>query len=127
MCEARDVKGLYKKARDGLISGFTGVSQDYEAPQNPDLAVTTVNQSIQESTHRVIDLLEQENIIPRNLRDVEIVRTNFALIYHFSVLTITRKKNHSFSLDSGVICFAKPKGGGDWRIKIVAIFGDINR
>lgn len=73
MCEARDVKGLYKKARDGLISGFTGVSQDYEAPQHPDLVVKTVNISIQESTNRVIDFLEQENIIPKNLREVEVV------------------------------------------------------
>lgn len=73
VCEARDVKGLYKKARDGLISGFTGVSQDYEAPQNPDLAVTTVNMSIQESTNRLIDFLEDENIIPRNLREIEVV------------------------------------------------------
>lgn len=73
MCEARDVKGLYKKARDGLISGFTGVSQDYEAPQNPDLTVTTINVSIQESTHRVIDFLEQENILPKNLREFDMV------------------------------------------------------
>lgn len=73
VCEARDVKGLYKKARDGLISGFTGVSQKYEAPKNPDLAVTTVNQSIQDSTNRLIDFLEDENIIPKNLREIETV------------------------------------------------------
>lgn len=64
---------MYKKARDGLISGFTGVSQDYEAPQNPDLTVTTINVSIQESTHRVIDFLEQENILPKNLREFDMV------------------------------------------------------
>lgn len=74
MCEARDVKGLYKKAREGLISGFTGVSQNYDIPKNPDLDVKTKDISIQESTNRVIELLEQENIIPRNLREVEVVR-----------------------------------------------------
>lgn len=73
MCEARDVKGLYKKAREGSIAGFTGVSQDYEAPQNPNLVVTTEGVSIRESTNRLIDLLEQENVIPKNLRDIEVV------------------------------------------------------
>lgn len=73
VCEARDVKGLYKKARDGLISGFTGVSQDYESPQSPDLTVTTVNVSIQDSTNLVIDFLENENIIPKNLREFDSV------------------------------------------------------
>lgn len=71
VCEKRDVKGLYKKARDGLISGFTGVSQEYQAPQVPDLTVTTENMSIQESTNRVIDFLEEQNVLPRNLREVE--------------------------------------------------------
>lgn len=74
VCEARDVKGLYKKAREGSIAGFTGVSQDYEEPQAPDLIVTTENLSVQESTNRVIDLLEMENIIPKNLRNIEVVR-----------------------------------------------------
>lgn len=73
VCEARDVKGLYKKARGGLISGFTGISQDYEAPENPDIVVTTVNQSIQESVNHLITFLENENIIPKNLRQPELV------------------------------------------------------
>lgn len=73
VCEKRDVKGLYKKARDGLISGFTGISQDYEAPQTPDLEITTVNLSIQESTNLVIDFLEKQNVIPKNLREIEVV------------------------------------------------------
>lgn len=77
VCEKRDVKGLYKKARDGLISGFTGVSQEYQAPKNPDLTVTTENMSIQESTNRVIDYLEEQNIIPRNLREVE--KVNYSI------------------------------------------------
>lgn len=73
VCEARDVKGLYKKAREGSITGFTGVSQDYEPPQNPDLIVKTEGMSIVESTKRLIELLENENIIPKNLNEVEVV------------------------------------------------------
>lgn len=74
MCEARDVKGLYKKARNGLISGFTGVSQAYEVPQNPDLVVTTVGKSIEDSVNYLIDFMESQNVIPVNLREVDAVR-----------------------------------------------------
>lgn len=77
VCEARDVKGLYKKAREGAITGFTGVSQDYEAPQTPDIIVRTEGLSIIDSTNFLVDLLERENIIPKDLRKVEIVsKTN---------------------------------------------------
>lgn len=76
VCEARDVKGLYAKARKGEISGFTGVSQDYEAPQSPDLVVETENMEIPQSTNRVIEFLENENVIPKNLRDVAVVSIN---------------------------------------------------
>lgn len=41
VCESRDVKGLYKKARAGEIKNFTGISDPYEAPENPDLEVRT--------------------------------------------------------------------------------------
>lgn len=73
VCEKRDVKGLYKKARNGLITGFTGIDQAYEEPKNADLRVTTENNSIQESTYQVIEFLEQQNVIPRNLREIEVV------------------------------------------------------
>lgn len=76
MCEARDVKGLYAKARKGEISGFTGVSQDYEAPQNPDLVVKTVDMKITDSTNLLVQFLENENIIPKNLRRVDVVSDN---------------------------------------------------
>jgi len=58
ICEARDVKGLYKKARAGEIKGFTGIDSPYEAPQNPDIEVKTENQTIEES----VDLIYQEII-----------------------------------------------------------------
>lgn len=73
VCEKRDVKGLYKKARKGLITGFTGIDQVYEEPKNADLKVTTENNSIQESTYQVIEFLEKQNIIPPNLREIEVV------------------------------------------------------
>jgi len=62
ICEQRDVKGLYKKARAGQIADFTGISSPYEPPQNPELIVSTgkealdtcVQQAIAEMTHRGI-------------------------------------------------------------------------
>jgi 3'-phosphoadenosine 5'-phosphosulfate synthase len=70
VCESRDVKGLYKKAREGAIQGFTGVTQAYEAPEHPDLVVSTEDVSIQESTQRVIELLVKEGIIPKSIIDI---------------------------------------------------------
>lgn len=49
ICETRDVKGLYKKARAGEIKGFTGIDSPYEAPLNPEIEIFTANQSIEES------------------------------------------------------------------------------
>uniref|UniRef100_A0A336MY56 CSON009672 protein n=1 Tax=Culicoides sonorensis TaxID=179676 RepID=A0A336MY56_CULSO len=69
VCESRDVKGLYKKAREGAIQGFTGVTQAYEAPEHPDLIVPTENFSIKESTGKVMDLLVKNNIIPEFVRE----------------------------------------------------------
>lgn len=64
VCEARDTKGLYKKAREGTIKGFTGIDQMYERPTNPDLVVITENCTPEESAATVIDLLEKHCIIP---------------------------------------------------------------
>ncbi|XP_061391691.1 bifunctional 3'-phosphoadenosine 5'-phosphosulfate synthase [Musca vetustissima] len=71
VCESRDVKGLYKKAREGTIKGFTGITQEYEKPEHPELVVNTDGYTIKESTQKVIALLEEEGIIPKSLRDVE--------------------------------------------------------
>lgn len=54
VCEARDVKGLYKKARAGEIKEFTGISSPYEAPQNPDLIIKSAEQPIQESINLLL-------------------------------------------------------------------------
>jgi adenylyl-sulfate kinase len=55
ICEERDVKGLYKKARKGEISNFTGISSPYEVPQAPALVVHTGMEAITESLQKVID------------------------------------------------------------------------
>lgn len=62
-CEERDVKGLYKKARAGQIPFFTGIDSPYEAPENPELAVNTKEQSLEESVQAVINLLINRGII----------------------------------------------------------------
>lgn len=51
VCEARDVKGLYAKARKGEIKNFTGIDSPFEAPSNPDIEIKTANQSIEESVN----------------------------------------------------------------------------
>ncbi|MDH3645603.1 MAG: bifunctional sulfate adenylyltransferase/adenylylsulfate kinase [Gammaproteobacteria bacterium] len=57
-CEARDRKGLYAKARAGIIKEFTGISDPYEIPENPELAVDTVGVTPDQAAHRVIVKLE---------------------------------------------------------------------
>jgi adenylylsulfate kinase len=68
VCEARDVKGLYKKAREGKIPEFTGISSPYEAPEKPELEIATDQLSLADSVARIITLLESKNILPRQER-----------------------------------------------------------
>jgi len=63
ICEQRDPKGLYKKARAGDIKGFTGVDDPYEAPEAPDLEVDAANQSVAANAERVVRLLSERGII----------------------------------------------------------------
>ena len=56
-CERRDVKGLYAKARRGEIKDFTGVSAPFEAPGHPDLTLDTSVLSLEESVHKLMDLI----------------------------------------------------------------------
>ncbi len=58
VCEQRDVKGLYKKARSGAIKGFTGIDAPYEAPVNPDLEIKTDKLNIEEAVKKVFDLVQ---------------------------------------------------------------------
>jgi adenylylsulfate kinase len=63
ICEQRDVKGLYAKARAGLIPNFTGISSPYEAPENPELVVDTGTQPLADSVEQVLALLRKRGII----------------------------------------------------------------
>ena len=63
VCEQRDTKGLYKKARAGQIPEFTGISAPYEAPENAELVLKSDQETVEESTRRVLDLLAKNNII----------------------------------------------------------------
>ncbi len=62
--EARDTKGLYKKARAGIIKQFTGISDPYEAPEKAEVTVHTGDQSIEESAQKVLDYLHEKGLIP---------------------------------------------------------------
>ena len=57
VCEQRDVKGLYKKARKGDIKNFTGIDSPFELPKNPDLIVDTSSSSIEECTNKILDFI----------------------------------------------------------------------
>jgi adenylylsulfate kinase len=64
-CEARDVKGLYAKARAGEIKGFTGLDDPYEAPESAELTLDTAGKSVDACVQKVIRLLETRNIIQK--------------------------------------------------------------
>jgi adenylylsulfate kinase len=59
VCEQRDVKGLYQRARSGEIKGFTGIDDPYEAPLNPEVNCQTHQETLQESMDKVIEALEK--------------------------------------------------------------------
>lgn len=61
VCEQRDVKGLYQKARNGQIPEFTGISSPYEAPLHPEITVFTGRDSIDDCAHQIIRYLESHN------------------------------------------------------------------
>ena len=60
ICESRDVKGLYKKARDGQIKEFTGLDSPYEEPENPEITVDTGKLSIEESVNFIYDYINSK-------------------------------------------------------------------
>ena len=67
VCELRDTKGLYKKARAGEIKGFTGIDAPYEVPLNPELIVETDKNDIEACAQIVIEYLVKEGIISKTL------------------------------------------------------------
>ena len=63
ICEKRDVKGLYQKARRGEVEYFTGIADGYEKPKNPELELKTDKLTVDQSIDKVIDYLTQNNLI----------------------------------------------------------------
>jgi len=64
VCESRDVKGMYKRARSGEIVNFTGVNGEYETPSNPDLIIDTEKCSLDEEVIKIIQYLKSRELIP---------------------------------------------------------------
>ena len=72
VCRQRDVKGLYKLADEGKITGFTGVDDPYEEPQHPELVIETDKATIEESVVRIFaKLVELEYLEPEDLDPLE--------------------------------------------------------
>jgi len=66
VCEERDIKGLYAKARKGLIKNFTGIDSPYEEPENPDISIKTTELNIEQSIDKIL-----EKLIPRIKKNIE--------------------------------------------------------
>lgn len=64
VCEERDVKGLYKKARSGEIEHFTGISSPYEAPTTPDIEIDTVDVSVKDAVEMILQQIQTKLIYP---------------------------------------------------------------
>jgi len=64
VCAERDVKGLYEQAFAGEIENFTGVSDPYEPPENPEIVCHTAEETVEESVARIIAYLEQNGYVP---------------------------------------------------------------
>lgn len=58
VCESRDVKGLYAKARKGIIPNFTGISAPYDQPIGPDIEISTADETVEESVDKLISFVE---------------------------------------------------------------------
>ena len=63
VCEARDVKGLYKRARAGEIKNYTGIDSPYEEPENPELTLNTNDETLDNSVSKILSFLEQNFLI----------------------------------------------------------------
>ncbi len=63
VCEERDTKGLYAKARRGEITGFTGVDDPYEEPRNPEITLDTVSFTPEQNARKIVEYLENEGLV----------------------------------------------------------------
>jgi adenylylsulfate kinase len=64
--EQRDPKGLYKKAREGIIKEFTGISAPYEAPENPDIHIRADQVSVEDAVRQIIVEIEKRGLLTAN-------------------------------------------------------------
>ena len=71
VCEQRDVKGMYKKAREGIIKDFTGVDDPYEVPPSPELVLNTHEETLEESVAKVLNRLVELELIEASEEDEE--------------------------------------------------------
>jgi sulfate adenylyltransferase len=62
-CEQRDRKGLYAKARAGLVKGFTGIDDPYEKPENAEIVIDTRNESAEAAAERIVACLEAQGYL----------------------------------------------------------------
>lgn len=61
VCEKRDVKGMYKKARNNEIKSFTGIDDPYDIPNNPELIIDTENETLEKSVEKILNYLKTKN------------------------------------------------------------------
>ena len=62
-CESRDPKGLYQRARDGVIKDFTGISSPYEAPRNPDIHINTAISTPEQCAHQIMEYISRKGLL----------------------------------------------------------------
>ena len=67
ICEKRDPKGMYLKARKGEIPNFTGISSPYEAPTNPEIHIINNDITLEDASNQIIDYLIKENYINKKV------------------------------------------------------------
>jgi adenylylsulfate kinase len=65
VAEARDPKGLYKKAREGKIPEFTGISAPYEAPENAEITIRSDLKSVEDSVREIVEYLEKKGLLKK--------------------------------------------------------------
>jgi hypothetical protein len=92
------VKGLYKKARAGEIKNFTGVSDPYEAPENPDMDINTAKLTVEECVDSVLKRLFNDNILADN-KNVRISESLYETISEEEQLKLKELKSLDIDLE----------------------------
>jgi len=65
ICEQRDVKGLYEKARRGVVKQFTGIDDPYEEPKNPEITLETDKVNLEQCVEKILNFLEAKKLVSR--------------------------------------------------------------